>query len=144
MRHSIPAPHAAHATFSTSRNLQAMKWPLAAACAVAVGILPFGPESVGHAQTRTFEAWLETFRSAAIAASISPATIESALTGLTPLEEVIERDRTQPEFTLDFRTYLGRVVSPGRIEEGQRMLAEHGELLRSVGKRYGMPPELLA
>lgn len=24
------------------------------------------------------------------------------------------------------------------------MLAEHGELLRSVGKRYGMPPELLA
>ena len=79
-----------------------------------------------------------------LAASISPATIDSALTGLTPIEEVIERDRTQPEFTLDFRTYLARVVSPGRIEEGQRMLAEHGELLRRVGTRYGMPPELLA
>ena len=121
-----------------------MKWPLAAACGVAVGIFASGPEPAGHAQARTFEAWLGNFRSAALAASISPATLDSALAGLTPLEEVIERDRTQPEFTLDFRTYLGRVVSAGRIEEGQRMLTEHGELLRSVGTRYGMPPELLA
>ena len=120
-----------------------------AACVLALGICSADPEKVGlqstaHAQTRTFEAWLQNFRSAALAASISPATVDSALTGLTPIEEVIERDRTQPEFTLDFRTYLARVVSQGRIEEGQRMLAEHGELLRSVGKRYGMPPELLA
>jgi peptidoglycan lytic transglycosylase B len=35
-------------------------------------------------------------------------------------------------------------VSQSRIEEGQRVLAEHGELLRNVGRRYGMPPELLA
>jgi membrane-bound lytic murein transglycosylase B len=125
-------------------TLKAAKLPLAAACAVAIGIAFPGPDTLGHAQTRTFEAWLQNFRSAALAASISSATIDSALNGLTPLEQVIERDRTQPESTLDFRTYLGRVVSQGRIEEGQRMLAEHGELLRGVGKRYGMPPELLA
>ncbi len=100
--------------------------------------------SIAHAQQRTFDAWLEDFRSAALAASISPATVDAALAGLTPLEEVVERDRAQPEFTLDFRGYLTRVVSQSRIEEGQRMLAEHGELLRNVGKRYGMPPELLA
>ena len=47
-----------------------MKWPLAAACAMAVGIALRGPDSVGHAQTRTFEAWLQNFRSAALAASI--------------------------------------------------------------------------
>jgi membrane-bound lytic murein transglycosylase B len=120
-----------------------MKWPLAAACAVAIGLVGPGPDSIGHAQTRTFEVWLETFRSAALKASISPTTIDSALTGLTPLEEVIKRDRSQLEFTVDFRTYLARVVSPGRIEEGKRMLAEHAELLEQVGKRYGMPPELL-
>ena len=121
-----------------------MRLALSAVFALAVLLLA-DPEGIGlHAQQRTFEDWLQNFRSAALAASISPATIDSALTGLTPLEDVIERDRTQPEFTLDFRTYLGRVVSQGRIEEGQRMLAEHGELLRIVGKRYGMPPELLA
>ena len=113
-----------------------MKLPLAAACALAVGVLAADPERVGlrstaHAQQRPFDAWLQDFRSAALA-------------GLTPLEQVIERDRAQPEFTLDFRGYLTRVVSRSRIEEGQRVLAEHGELLEKVGRRYGMPPELLA
>jgi membrane-bound lytic murein transglycosylase B len=100
--------------------------------------------SVAHAQPPGFEAWLEDFRAAALAASISPATVDAALGGVTPLEEVIERDRAQPEFTLDFRSYITRLVSQSRIEEGQRVLAEHGGLLQQVGKRYGMPPELLA
>ena len=125
-----------------------MKRPLAVACALAVVFLadPEGVrvQSTAHAQQRTFEAWLENVRSAALAASISQATIDSALGGLTPLEQVIERDRAQLEFTVDFRTYLTRVVSPGRLDEGRRMLAEHGHLLRDIGKRYGMPPELLA
>ena len=126
-----------------------MKLPLAAACALAAAVLAADPERVGlrstaHAQQRTFDAWLEDFRSAALAAGITPATVDASLAGLTPLEQVIERDRAQPEFTLDFRGYLTRLVSQSRIEEGQRMLAEHSELLQKVGKRYGMPPELLA
>jgi membrane-bound lytic murein transglycosylase B len=97
-----------------------------------------------HAQQRTFEAWLQDIRSGALKAGISSATVDAALDGLMPLDEVMARDRTQPESTLDFRTYLTGVVSPGRLDEGRRMLAEHGDLLRDVGKRYGMPPELLA
>lgn len=116
-----------------------MKLPSAAACALAASFLP-----IAHAQQRPFDAWLQDFRSAALAARISPAIVDAALTGLTPLEQVIERDRAQPEFTLDFSSYLTRVVSQSRIEEGQLVLAEHGELLRNVGQRYGMPPELLA
>jgi len=116
-----------------------MKLPLAAACALAASFLP-----IAHAQQRPFDAWLQDFRSSALAARISPAIVDAALTGLTPLEQVIERDRAQPEFTLDFRSYLTRVVSQHRIEEGQLVLAEHGELLRNVGQRYGIPPELLA
>ena len=120
-----------------------MKLPQAA-CALAVAVLSADAAAVGLlAQQRTFEAWLQNFRSAALAANISQTTVDTALSGLTPLEAVIERDRTQPESTLDFRTYLARVVSPGRIDEGRRMLAEHGDLLREVGKRHGLPPELL-
>jgi membrane-bound lytic murein transglycosylase B len=97
-----------------------------------------------RAQPRSFDDWLQDVRRDALAARISSATVDAALTGLKPLEEVIERDRNQPEFTLEFASYLTRVVSQSRIDEGQRMMAEHGDLLRAVGGRYGMPPPLLA
>ena len=112
--------------------------PLLAACALAAVFLPGA-----RAQQRSFDAWLQDVRSEALAARISPATVDAALADLAPLERVIARDREQPEFTLEFRSYLARVVSESRIEEGQRMLAEHGPLVRAVGNRYGMPPSLL-
>ena len=116
-----------------------MKHLRIATCALAIAFL-----STGRAQERSFDAWLQDVRSAAIAAHISPVTVDAAFTGLTPLEQVIERDRSQPELTLDFHGYITRIVSPSRIEEGQRVFAEQRELLERVGKRYGMPPELLA
>ena len=116
-----------------------MKHLRIATCALAIAFL-----STGRAQERSFDAWLQDVRSAAIAAHISPVTVDAAFTGLTPLEQVIERDRSQPELTLDFHSYITRIVAPGRIEEGQRVLAEQGKLLERVGRRYGMPPALLA
>ena len=110
---------------------------------VAVVVLAAAFLSGAGAQQRSFDDWLQGFRSEALAARISSATLDAALAGLAPLEPVIARDREQPEFTLDFRSYLARVASQSRIEEGQRMLAEHGELVRAVGRRYGMPPSLL-
>jgi membrane-bound lytic murein transglycosylase B len=112
--------------------------PLCAVSALAAALL-----SSATAQQRPFEAWLQEVRADALAARISSATVDAALASLAPLDEVIARDREQPEFTLDFRSYLTRVVSQSRIEEGRRMLTEHADLLRTVGGRYGMPPELL-
>ena len=111
--------------------------PLIAACALAALL------SNPRAQSRPFDVWLEGFRSEALAARVSPATLDAALAGLAPLETVITRDREQPEFTLAFRTYLTRVVSESRIDEGRRMLAHHDELIKTIGRRYGMPPSLL-
>jgi membrane-bound lytic murein transglycosylase B len=113
--------------------------PLLAACALAAACL-----SSARAAQRSFDAWLQDVRAEALAARISSATLDAALAGLAPLDQVIARDREQPEFTLDFRSYLTRVASPSRIEEGQRVLTEHGDLLQNVWQRYGMPPELLA
>jgi membrane-bound lytic murein transglycosylase B len=101
-----------------------------------------GVSAVG-AQPDAFQEWLAAYRTEALASGISAATLDAALAGLEPLERVIERDRNQPEFTLDFRTYLTRVASDSRIEEGRRVLEEHRALLEDVGRRYGMPPELL-
>lgn len=99
--------------------------------------------TAAEAQRPPFDEWLAEFRAEALAGGISAATLDAALAGIEPIERVIERDRNQPEFTLDFRTYLTRVASESRIEEGRRMLEQHRPLLEDVGRRYGMPPELL-
>ncbi|HEY8520035.1 MAG TPA: lytic murein transglycosylase [Gammaproteobacteria bacterium] len=96
-----------------------------------------------YAQREPFDAWLEKLEAEALAAGISQATLDAALAGVTPLEEVIERDRNQPEVKLDFWTYLGRVVSERRIEQGRAKLEEHRALVEAIAGRYGMPPELL-
>ncbi|MCY3730397.1 MAG: lytic murein transglycosylase [Rhodospirillaceae bacterium] len=94
-------------------------------------------------QTQPFEAWLEELRAEARAAGISEQTLAEALTGVEPVARVIERDRNQAESRLDFWTYVDRVVSDARIEEGQRRLVADGELLDDVAHRYGIPARIL-
>ncbi len=106
-------------------------------CALLGWCLPAG------AQTQPFVEWLEEFRAEAVAGGISQATLDVALTGVEPVERVIERDRNQPESRLDFWTYIDRVVSDARIEEGRRRLSEHRELLEDVSGRYGVPARVL-
>ncbi len=118
--------------------------PLAGSTLLAAAVVCAALGSSAGAQQQSFEGWLKAFRSEALSARISRATVDAALADVEPLEQVIASDRNQPEFTLDFKTYLTRVASERRIEEGRRMLVEHADLLRDVGRRYGMPPELLA
>ncbi|MHA1601253.1 MAG: lytic murein transglycosylase [Alphaproteobacteria bacterium] len=96
-----------------------------------------------YAQTSGFSVWLEEVRRDALAAGISQATVDSALTGLTPIERVIELDRKQPEFTQTLWTYLDRSVTTGRIERARRLLAENRPLLDRVQARYGVQPRFL-
>ena len=97
----------------------------------------------GLQEEAQFANWLEDLRTEAIEVGISEATVEAALTGITPLERVIELDRNQPEFRLDFWTYLDRVASPDRIERGRRLLESHRELLSGITARHGIPGSVL-
>src|SRR3546814_7878982 len=49
-----------------------------------------------------FDAWLAGVKQEAIGRGIRRETVESAFAGLEPLPEVVQRDRTQREFTLTF------------------------------------------
>ena len=97
----------------------------------------------GPQEEAQFANWLKGLRTEAIEAGISEATVEIALAGITPIERVIERDRNQPEFRLDFRTYLDRVASEERIEQGRRLLENHRELLADITARHGIPGSVL-
>ena len=95
------------------------------------------------AQAPAFSVWLEGLRLEAIDSGVSESTANAALANVTPVERIIELDRNQPEFKLDFWEYVGRVVSNARIEQGRVHLELHREMLEDVQSRYGIPPPVL-
>lgn len=90
-----------------------------------------------------FAAWLDEFRTEARGRGVSETTLDRALSGLEPLERVIELDRRQPEFTQTFWSYLDKRVTPERIERGRELLGRHAGLLERVHRRYGVQPRFL-
>jgi membrane-bound lytic murein transglycosylase B len=90
-----------------------------------------------------FAVWLKALRDEAARKGISARTIEDALTGLTPIQRVIELDRRQPEVMLTFDTYISRVINDARIEAGRQRLRENIELLTRVSRRYGVQPRFI-
>src|SRR5512139_2043013 len=98
--------------------------------------------TVQPAQT-AFYRWLVAFRQDAVAQGISPATLDAAFTGVTPIERVIELDRRQPEFLQTFTDYLSRRVTPSRVARGQALLQEHAALLDTVEQKYGVSKSVL-
>jgi membrane-bound lytic murein transglycosylase B len=95
-----------------------------------------------HAQG-DFNSWLAGFRQEAKAKGISTATLDAALTGIAPIEQVIELDRRQPEFLQTFSDYLARRVTEKRVAQGQALLQEHAALLDAVEQKYGIPKSVL-
>ena len=90
-----------------------------------------------------FSTWLTQFRLEAQTQGISPATLDAALGGVSPLPEVLDRDRRQPEFFEPFLIYLDKRLSPQRLERGQAEMLRHKALLEEVQARYGVPPGIL-
>ena len=95
-----------------------------------------------HAQT-AFESWLAEFRQEAAAQGISAATLDAALTGVAPMEKVLELDQRQPEFAQTFIDYLDKRVTAARVARGQALLQEHAALLDAVEQKYGVPKSVL-
>ena len=93
--------------------------------------------------TMPFGDWVAGLRDEALAAGISPTTFDAAMRDVQPLPRIIELDRRQPEGTISFATYVGRVVTPARIAAGRRHMDEDGVLLRQVAQRYHVQPRFI-
>lgn len=111
--------------------------------AVAIAVLTALICASGSVQANGFDEWLTEFRTEAAGKGISTATLDAALTGLRPLERVLNRDRKQPEVKLTFERYSARLLKPGTIERGRAMMAKHAGLLRRVSDRYGVQPRFI-
>ncbi|WP_290873399.1 lytic murein transglycosylase [Aquabacterium sp.] len=91
-----------------------------------------------------FAAWLARFRTTALAAGITEATLREALDPARLQPRSIELDRSQPEFTRAIWDYLDRAVSPTRVSTGQARLAEVRPEADRASARYGVPAPVLA
>lgn len=100
--------------------------------------------SVGaNAAEKEFDTWLNDFRLRAQSEGISQPTIDSALTGITPITRVIELDRKQPESTITFATYKNRIVNQTRIKKGRQLYRQHKVKLDKVADKFGVQPQYI-
>src|SRR5687767_2551520 len=113
---------------------------LAAATPRAQDLPPVAPLPV---ERPPFDVWLAELRAEAGTRGIRPEILDAAFERVEPVPQVLERDRTQTEFTLDLEAYLKRRLTRDTVATAQRMYSRHRSLLQRVGKRYGVDPRIL-
>jgi membrane-bound lytic murein transglycosylase B len=102
-----------------------------------------GQEPVAPIVPQPFDAWLAEVRAEALARGIKPEVVEAAFADIQPVAQILERDRTQAEFTLDLTAYLKRRLTRPILRTAQQMYDQHRELLQAVGKKYGVQPKIV-
>ena len=91
-----------------------------------------------------FADWKHGFRDKALAQGIRPDTFDTAFSGVTVINRVINNDNTQAEFSRSLADYLDGAVSDARINNGQTAFARHRDALTQIERRYGVDAEVVA
>ena len=92
---------------------------------------------------KSFDDWLADLRTEALSKGFSDGLIEETLTGLTPLERVIQRDRSQAELNPGFSRYANARITKAMVTRGKDMLAENKALLHRAEQEFGVPARVL-
>jgi membrane-bound lytic murein transglycosylase B len=116
---------------------------LAVACVAVAGAGQLPPVAPVAPLPIPFNEWLAAVRAEAAERGIRAEIIDEALNGIEPAEQILERDRTQPEFALDLEAYLRRRLTRPTVRAAQQMYTKHRALLRKIGEQYGVNPRIL-
>src|SRR6187455_3166479 len=90
-----------------------------------------------------FDTWLADVRAEALTRGIRPEVLDAAFADVKPVEQILERDRTQAEFALDLTAYLKRRLTKRSVLTAQQMHAQYRDLLIAVGKKYEVQPRII-
>ncbi|MGR3379104.1 lytic murein transglycosylase [Salipiger abyssi] len=107
---------------------------------VAAGGLPPGLLPQPNAG---YDAWVAAFRDRAQARGIDAATLDTAFRGAGFLPGVVERDRSQTEFTRTLEDYFAIAASEQKVAQGRAELRRNAGLLGEIEARYGVPSEVV-
>ena len=90
-----------------------------------------------------FPAWLKQFETEALASGISPATVSSALDGLSYAPDVVGKDRAQSVFAQNFLQFSDRMVAKYRLQKGAQLIKQNAKLFARIDADYGVPAPVL-
>ncbi len=90
-----------------------------------------------------FDEWIIGVRAEAEARGIRPEILDEAFTGIQPVAQILDRDRSQAEFTLDLDAYLRRRLTTAMVRTAQQMYGTHRVLLKRVGAQFGVDPRIV-
>jgi membrane-bound lytic murein transglycosylase B len=90
-----------------------------------------------------FDAFVKDFRITALAAGVTQATYDAAMTGIHHNPKIEGLTESQPEFVKPIWSYLDTAVSSRRVTDGQSHLAAQAAALATIETKYGVPKEIL-
>jgi membrane-bound lytic murein transglycosylase B len=131
------------ALLSSLLPLPALAEPTPAAPLSAETLIAAEGQSVPATKNDGLLAWIAAFRPRALAAGISPATLDRAFQDVAYNPDVIEKDRNQAEFTRALWDYLDSAVSEDRVANGIKALRANAPLLDRIEAAYGVPKEVV-
>ncbi len=142
-----PVQAAPAATAQPAPAAQAAPTPAPNATPGNAAAQPAAPVQEARAPTSfdraAFQKFLDGVREEAVGKGIKSAVVQQALANVEPVARVLERDRNQAEFKIDFATYRDRVITTANVERGRRLRDQHRELLGQVAQRYGVQPRFI-
>jgi membrane-bound lytic murein transglycosylase B len=119
-------------------SVAAQQPPVAPAVPAAPAAAPVG------AAPPPFDEWLAAVRVEAAGRGIRAEILDQAFADVQqPAGQILERDRSQAEFTLTLETYLKRRLTRDTVRTAQEMYSHHRELLERVSQKYGVNPRIL-
>src|SRR6478735_5026742 len=83
-------------------------------------------------QQSEFSAWLTDFVTEARGRGFSDELLSQTMSGLEPLERVIQADRNQAELNPGFSRYLSGRLTPAMIRQGRAMATQQSALLAKL------------
>ena len=90
-----------------------------------------------------FSEFVAKLKEQALDKGVSAATVDAALTGLEPLEVVVERDRTQAETVLTIDQYLDRRLTRRFVRTAVEHSRRHRKTLAEISRKYGVSSRLI-
>ncbi len=113
--------------------------------AVSEQVAPEGNVIMVQADTANlgFDRWIDGFRAIALRNGISDTTFRLSFQDVQYNTSVIQKDRTQSEFTKQIWDYLDSAVSESRISNGKEALRQNRPLLEAIEAKYGVEKEVV-
>src|SRR5262245_50471574 len=90
-----------------------------------------------------FDEWMAGLLAEARARGFSDDILAETLGDVTPVQRVIQNDRSQAELTPGFNRYLAGRITTKVVRQGRELGQQHRALLRRIADQYGVQPRFL-